>query len=205
MDKINIELKKGQKVFFTSDCHFGHRNVIRFCDRPFEDEKDMAKKMIQYWNSTVGPDDIVISLGDFSWWTDRHGVKRMVDQLNGIKFFICGNHCTKRMYELIEDNFVLCDDTTVFYIRGGGLDKTYEIVCNHYPLLTWSHSDKPNCLQFFGHIHSLKDQPMFEFGEPLKLMPKKQYDVGVDRHDYRPVELREIFRLMEEYPYWDMH
>lgn len=46
MLKINITLKDNQKLYFTSDLHLGHRNVIRFCDRPYENEKQMNQCLI---------------------------------------------------------------------------------------------------------------------------------------------------------------
>ena len=56
MDKVKIKLHENQKVFFTSDLHFQHKNVIRFCGRPFENTKDMELKLIENWNSVVSKD-----------------------------------------------------------------------------------------------------------------------------------------------------
>ena len=53
MDKLNITLKPEQKIFFSSDQHFGHRNVVRFCNRPYADEKEMGTALIENWNSVV--------------------------------------------------------------------------------------------------------------------------------------------------------
>ena len=72
MQKINIILAPDQHIYFTSDMHFGHRNVIRFCNRPFADEKEMAQGLIKNWNDKVKSNDFVFSLGDFSWFTGRH-------------------------------------------------------------------------------------------------------------------------------------
>ena len=55
----------GSKVFFTSDTHFYHGNIIRFCNRPFEDVEMMNETIISNWNNTVGLDDTVFHLGDF--------------------------------------------------------------------------------------------------------------------------------------------
>ena len=68
MEKLHIRLEQNQKVWFTSDLHLGHRNVIRFCDRPFKDEKEMGEKLIENWNNTVGENDIVFVLGDTFWF-----------------------------------------------------------------------------------------------------------------------------------------
>lgn len=55
----------GSRVFFTSDTHFNHTNIIRFCNRPFKDVSHMNETIISNWNRVVGPEDIVFHLGDF--------------------------------------------------------------------------------------------------------------------------------------------
>lgn len=55
----------GSGVFFTSDTHFNHANIIRFCNRPFKDVSHMNEAIISNWNRVVGPEDIVFHLGDF--------------------------------------------------------------------------------------------------------------------------------------------
>ena len=85
MQKINITIAPVQHIYFTSDLHFGHRNVIRFCERPYTNEKEMTRELIKNWNDRVRPNDLIFSLGDFSWWTGRHDVKKLVGQLHGKK------------------------------------------------------------------------------------------------------------------------
>lgn len=206
MQKINITLAPDQNVYLTSDLHFGHRNVIRFCDRPYVDEKDMATGLIKNWNDTVKPNDFIFSLGDFSWWTGRHEVKKLVEQLHGKKYFIPGNHCKEGMYELVDDkDFHECSDIVHLYIRGQEGDprfkdvKVYEIVLCHYPCACFSHSDYSNCYHFFGHIHSRAGHPMSEFGKPIHIKPGKMLDVGVDRHNYTPIDLFEAIKQAQEY------
>jgi len=207
MQKLNITLAPDQKIFFTSDLHFGHRNVIRFCERPYADEKEMSRELIKNWNDVVKPQDFIFSLGDFSWWTGRHEVKKLVSQLHGRKYFIPGNHCKEGMYELVDDpDFHECSDIVVLFVRGQEGDprfaehKCYELVLCHYPTTCWSHSDHSGCYQFFGHIHSRAGQPMTEFGKPIHLMRGKQLDVGVDRHNYAPIEMFDAIKECEEYP-----
>ena len=55
----------GSRVFFTSDTHFNHTNIIRFCSRPFKDVAHMNETIISNWNRVVGSGDIVFHLGDF--------------------------------------------------------------------------------------------------------------------------------------------
>lgn len=213
MDKLNITLKPGENLWFTSDCHFGHKNIIDFKNRPFADEKEMAKALVDNWNSVVGPNDKIFCLGDFSWWNDRHGTKRLINRLNGEIFIVPGNHDKPKQFELCDpERLHVCSDIVHLYIRpeDRSLDRRfetgcYEIILSHYPQLCYSHSNKKGVYNFFGHIHSRKGEVMQEFGAPLHLQKKKQYDVGADRHDYTPVEFFNVLKLIDEYPYWDQH
>lgn len=63
------------KVFFTSDHHFGHKLIIDFESRPFNDVEQMNEVMIESWNSVVNPDDKVFHLGDFSFLIRRRLVR----------------------------------------------------------------------------------------------------------------------------------
>ena len=207
MQKINITLAPDQHIYLTSDLHFGHRNVIKFCNRPFTDEKDMLQGLIKNWNEKVKQNDFIFSLGDFSWWTGRHEVKKLVNVLRGRKYFVPGNHCKEGMYELVDDpDFHECSDVVVLYVRGQEGDprfkdvKVYEIILSHYPLMCYSHSDYANAYQFFGHIHSQSGTQLTEFGKVLPVKEGKQMDVGTDRWGYTPIDLFDAIRAAQAYP-----
>ena len=96
--KQNMELVKPLKIdsskqgiWFTSDLHFGHQNIIRFCKRPWKTTEDMDWNLIQNWNSVVKPDDLVFDLGDFAFATNARW-KELLSQLNGHHYLILGNH-----------------------------------------------------------------------------------------------------------------
>ena len=67
-----------QKVFFTADSHWGHANIMRYCDRDFPSVHDMNKEMTRAWNSTVGPNDQVWHLGDLAM--DKRKVASILDR-----------------------------------------------------------------------------------------------------------------------------
>ena len=71
MDRVKITRKPNQKVFFTSDLHIGHENILSFCNRPFTNTSEMNKALIDNWNSVVGKADIVFNLGDMIWKRDE--------------------------------------------------------------------------------------------------------------------------------------
>ena len=96
--KQNMELVKPLKIdsskqgiWFTSDLHFGHRNILKFCKRPWDTVEEMDEGLIQNWNRVVGKDDLVFNLGDFAFATNGRW-KELLSQLNGHHYLILGNH-----------------------------------------------------------------------------------------------------------------
>ena len=85
-----------EHTFFTSDTHFNHANIIRFCNRPFKDVTQMNETLIANWNSVIDKDDTVFHLGDFclggaAEWT------QVLNRLNGKIYLIMGNHDLKNI------------------------------------------------------------------------------------------------------------
>ena len=78
------------QVWFTSDLHFGHKNVINYCNRPWLTVDEMHAGIIKIWNKTVHPKDIVYVLGDFS--LNPKWSREIIPKLNGHKRLIAGNH-----------------------------------------------------------------------------------------------------------------
>lgn len=77
-------------IWFTSDHHFGHANIIKYCERPFNSVAHMNASMVGAWNGVVAPGDIVYYLGDFAM--QPHLVAEILPQLNGTKILVAGNH-----------------------------------------------------------------------------------------------------------------
>ena len=87
-------------IFFTSDTHFFHKNIITYCDRPFRtadgqpDVRAMNEGLVKAWNSCVGKDDVVYHLGDFGFGAPAKLLEAR-KQLNGKVILIRGNHDSK--------------------------------------------------------------------------------------------------------------
>ncbi|MBY3333775.1 phosphoesterase [Rhizobium laguerreae] len=77
-------------VWFISDTHFGHNNIITYCRPQFLSVEEMEEYIITKWNEVVGPQDLVYHLGDFAWKTSD--AKRVRPLLNGTIRLIVGNH-----------------------------------------------------------------------------------------------------------------
>lgn len=77
--------------FFTSDPHFSHRNVIKYCNRPFATAEEMDEAIINRWNVVVGEHDQVYVLGDV-FFCGKVRAKEIMDRLTGTKILVRGNH-----------------------------------------------------------------------------------------------------------------
>lgn len=76
---------------FTSDGHFWHTNVLKYCpERKYKDIEEMNEMFIKNWNDVVAPDDTVYYIGDFS--LALRPVETYTSRLLGRKILISGNH-----------------------------------------------------------------------------------------------------------------
>lgn len=189
METMKIVLKEGQKIFFSSDLHFGHNNVISFCKRPFSNVKEMEYVLIENFNKNIGEDDILFLLGDVFWFNNSRDIKRVFNKLHCKNIYIVpGNHDDFQGYHRLEkDRVEICQDIVcLFLVRNNNI---WELWLSHYPMMTWPHREtNKQCLNLFGHIHS---SPARNEGldQNLPLHPN-QFDVGVDAHNYLPFEFR---------------
>ena len=183
----------GSKVWFTSDTHFSHDNIIDFCQRPYKNTQEMNDILIKNWNDIVGEDDTVFHLGDFAWggsavWND------ILSQLHGHIHLIIGNHDIKNIKESYHKYFESISFQRQIAVEGR------KIYLNHYPFLTWGgiYRRKENIVwQLFGHVHSKPVMTGLDYNRLTYLLPY-QYDVGVDNNDYKPINFKEVERIIQE-------
>ncbi len=173
-----------QNIYFTSDHHFGHKNIIKFSERPFADIDEMDETMVKKWNEKVGPDDEVYHLGDVGLCSSGK-LRKILDQLHGKIYLINGNHeksaqaCHSR-FEWIKDYFELTIKDEEFE-RGEQL-----IVLFHYAIKEWNASHW-GTYHLYGHSHgSLTDDPN-----------SLSFDIGVDCHDFYPLSYEEVKAIMK--------
>lgn len=89
----NIQTDRSNNIYLISDTHFGHRNIIDYCNRPFKDTMQMNLAMAEKWNSTVKDDDIVYHLGDvYMGWNEPWTPLEFLSKLKGRKRLVLGNH-----------------------------------------------------------------------------------------------------------------
>ena len=119
-------------LFITSDTHFLHKNIIRFCDRPFDDVEEMTEELIKRWNEVVGTADTVLHLGDFGFQYNK--LKPIVDRLNGSKILVRGNHdfSIERMTAL-GFHCVTGHKSDIYFNHALVNDYTRRLICSHRP------------------------------------------------------------------------
>lgn len=168
---------------------FGKGNIIRFCNRPFEDVEMMNETIISNWNNTVGLDDTVFHLGDFCLGGSAEWTK-ILDRLNGKIYLILGNHDLKNLRQGYVDRFEHV--TMQMHIE---VDKQ-KIYLNHYPFLCFDGGYK-DVWQLFGHVHTRKNNTGIDAARLQYLYPT-QYDVGVDNNNFMPVSFAQMKIIIEK-------
>lgn len=172
--------------YYISDLHIGHKNIIRFDQRPFFDLSDMKQTIIRNWNSVVSAHDDVYVLGDMFWNNDD--IAEVLPQLKGNLYLVKGNHdCIKAE---MSKRFVWIKDYAEIKDNGRNV-----VLC-HYPIAHWRNADY-GTIHLYGHIHEGRDsRPFDEYKELMKQrnIPYECYNVGcmLPHMNYTPRTLNEI-------------
>ncbi len=158
-------------VFLISDTHFGHYNIIKYCNRPFISSEEMDETLIENWNKVVSKEDKVYHLGDVGFKSFLR-MEELFNNLNGTKILIKGNH----------DNFKLSQYAKLFKdVRGshqlGGCLLTH-IPIHPDSLSRW----KAN---IHGHVHN------------DTLEDKRYVNISVENINYTPISLEQILNELD--------
>lgn len=84
-------MRDNSKIFVISDLHLDHRNIIKYCNRPFKDVNEMNEILINNWNRVVTDNDRIFCLGDFCL-SGKNKIIELGNRLKGRKTLILGNH-----------------------------------------------------------------------------------------------------------------
>lgn len=172
-------------IFFTADHHFGHRNIIKHCDRPFKNTHEMNEVMIERWNKSVGPEDTVYHLGDFAYTISAYEAGIIRAKLNGTIILIQGNHdglVVRKAPELFKE---IWPQSRYVFIEG------HKLLLSHKYIPTKRQRKKH--IHLFGHHHgTLAQKP-------------RSYDVGVDANEFEPIPFDEITMIVNAQEYAEEH
>lgn len=153
-----------RSIYVTSDTHFHHANIIKYCNRPFSNTYEMDETMIERWNSVVKTQDKVYHLGDVYLGKYKNESDQLFSRLNGTKVLILGNHDTGK------DQVLLKHFSRVYAYR---ILPEFGLFLSHVPV----HQDsiQRRCkFNLHGHTH--------DKGSP----PGPYKSACVELHDYTP-------------------
>lgn len=176
-------------IYVTSDLHFNHKNVIKLCNRPFESVEEMNNAIIENWNKTVKQGDEVYILGDIVLSKDIEAVKNFMNQLNGKKHLIIGNHDSHWLKRYKNGNYDFFESIADYK----ELKIEDSLFCMmHYPIAEWNKKHYGSFM-LHGHSHNVSS-----YNENHVRLLVKQYDVGVDANNFTPVSLFDIFKKYQD-------
>lgn len=171
-------------IWYTSDTHFGHENVISFCARPFRHAGHMDGVLLENMWKVVRPDDHLWILGDFAFGSkasDSTYVEQIFNQLPGAEqHLVIGNHDHETTLEL-----PWTSASHLSELRDG--PKSQRNTLCHYPMITWNHARR-GALQLFGHVHNNWHGS------------RNSVNVGVDVWNFMPATYDDIVRRAKKLP-----
>lgn len=178
-------------LWFTSDTHFGHKNILEFCpNRPGKDIQEMNEALIRNWNSCVQPDDDVYHLGDFMMGQSLYW-ESTLNRLQGNIHLVAGNHDRKfKKQPYVQERMVWIRDYYELRVKDEDAlnSKNQLIVMQHYAPYVWNENHK-GAWALCGHSHGSADL-YHRLGLSL--------DVGVDAENsnYFPISYTKIKQTM---------
>lgn len=172
------------QLFFTSDHHFGHANIIRFCNRPFQSVEEMNEVMIRKWNEKISKGDDVYHLGDFAL-NSAEELTEILDQLNGNIHLIVGNHEASALNK--RKRFAWVKEYYELKVKDPECSNGVQrIILFHYAMRTWRGASRGNW-HLYGHSHNT----LPDWEDSLC------FDIGVDAHDFYPLSYDEVKAIMK--------
>lgn len=150
-----LDIKKDSNIWFTSDLHFFHKNILNLGRSRFNSLDDMHDAIIDDWQSKVKPQDTVFILGDLAITQSTMSVAKLKDivtSLSGTKFLVAGNHDSRLIRYELADVFHSIHDYLELLIDNKGAIQT--VVLSHYPMFEWNKKARGS-YHLHGHLHGL--------------------------------------------------
>jgi calcineurin-like phosphoesterase family protein len=190
-------------VWFTSDTHYGHSNIVRGVTnwrnvegeipveqvRDFSTVEDMNSLMIENINKNVSSSDWLIHLGDWSFG-GYDKIQEFREQINCNNIvLILGNHDHHIQRDVPKFRKMF---NHIAHYEELKITRTNEanntlILC-HYPIISWNQMHHGSFM-LHGHQH-LKGEKKFGQG--------KRLDIGLcGSEEFRPYHMEEIVDLLK--------
>ncbi len=192
-------------IFFTSDTHYGHKNLVKGVTswpdpsrcRDFKSVPEHDDFIVNKINSIVGQDDILYHLGDWSFGGYQN-IKKFRERIICREIhLILGNHDENIEKQLDEyrDTFQSIQHYLEIKLDGS------LIVLSHWPMKIWNKSHKGSW-HLHGHCHN-NLQPDDWWTSSKRDERRRTMDVGLDTNNLKPwsySELKKIMSKLDKYP-----
>lgn len=177
--KTPFEITAGSNVFFMSDLHYGHTNILGMDKRPYDTIEDMNAYIVRELKTKLRPTDILFDLGDLFWKSTN--IKECREVLDSIPtknlYKVVGNHDPYKHYlpenkggtNNLCDRFKVVSDILDIHIKAQD-GSEYLVALSHYPILDWNHMYQGG-LHIYGHTHGHTD-------DWVSQCPRLMVDVG---------------------------
>lgn len=203
---MKIELKQGQRLWFTSDTHYNHANICRATTawkdsdsvtRDFSSLERMNEELVYWINHYVAQDDILIHLGDWSFG-GFDSIKAFRDRIVCKNVhLVLGNHDhhIQRNKDNVQSLFSSVHEYLYLEVKRPGVTKKdvmdrFTFVCMHYPIASWNNMNN-GVIHLHGHVH---------LPNHLRVADGRAMDVGVDGNDLAPISMENILTIMRYQP-----
>lgn len=179
------------KYFVTSDLHFSHSNIIKYCNRLFQNVDEMNSTLIKNWNEVVSFNDTIFVLGDFCLSRNLNEINSIANQLNGRKILIKGNHDLFEKEDYLSNGF----DEVYEHCLEIYLHNSFWVMC-HYQMARWNNSHKGS-FHLFGHEHWNQQYELKHSLYTQLFFSERKYNVCADANNFKPVDLFYIKKQIE--------
>lgn len=171
------------KVWFTSDLHFWHKNICKYCNRPYSNVEDMNEAIVTNWNAVVQDDDIVYLLGDMGF-CGIEKLRPIISKLKGRIRLVQGNHDSDKVVNKLIEEGLIESVATLCYITIVGDEECpdQELTLCHFPMIDW-YSKEKGAWMVHGHQHQLPHMPSCSVSH---------WDVGLDKNRMTPISFEQL-------------
>jgi calcineurin-like phosphoesterase family protein len=202
---MKIKLNSSQKLWFTSDTHFDHKNICSATTnwveaenltRKFSSLDQMNDELVTSINNKVGQDDILFHLGDWSF-NGFENIRKFRERINCKNVhLILGNHDhhIERNKENIQSIFSSVSQYLDLEVKWRPYhsklvaDSYTRFVLFHYPIASWN-GMSDGVIHLHGHVHLSPQQ---------RVANGKAMDVGVDGNNMEPISMDEVLKIMSK-------
>lgn len=179
---FNIRLKDYNNIYFSSDLHLNHENIIKF-GRNFSNVEEMNNTIIDNINNLCKTGDLLILLGDTLMGNKDYN--DFCSKINCDLIILYGNHCNINKFKEIKQSNLLYHG---HYLELQ-IDKQH-IICSHYPMMHWNYQ-KDGSFMLHGHNHGYESYILKEIHKC------KSMEVGIDCYyaehkQWKPYSYEEI-------------